>query len=105
VGTNPSFLRGLIGRLREAGLVETQMGKGGGTRLARRAAKISLRDVYLAIETRPALKTHGCSDKSMCPVQANMSTLLSDINSRVERAVESELKRTTVADILKSYIE
>jgi len=105
VGTNPSFLRGLIGRLREAGLVETQMGKGGGTRLAREPKAISLCDVYQAIETRPALKTHGCPDKSMCPVQANMSTLLCDINSRVVDAVESELKRTTIADILKSYIE
>jgi len=37
VGTNPSFLRGLIGVLRKAGLVETQLGKGGGTKLARHA--------------------------------------------------------------------
>jgi Rrf2 family protein len=105
VGTNPSFLRGLIGRLKEAGLVETQMGKGGGTRLARKPSKISLRDVYLATETRPALKTHGCCDTSKCPVQAGMNGLLSDINGRIERAVESELKRTTVADVLTSYIE
>ncbi len=104
VGTNPSFLRGLIGRLRDAGLVETQMGKGGGTRLARKASKISLRDVYLATESNPAVKAHGCCDKSMCPVGANMSTLLSDINGRIEKAVESELKQTTVADLLKQYI-
>lgn len=104
VGTNPSFLRGLIGRLREAGLVETQMGKGGGARLARKASKISLRDVYLATEDRPAVKAHGCCDKSMCPVSSNMNTLLSDINSRVENAVESELKRTTVADLLTQYM-
>ena len=30
VGTHPSFLRGLIVKLREAGLVETRQGKGGG---------------------------------------------------------------------------
>jgi Rrf2 family protein len=100
VGTNPSFLRGLIGRLKEAGLVETQMGKGGGTRLAHKPEKITLRDVYLATECRPGLKTHECSDISKCPVQAGMNTLLSDITARVEKAVESELSQTTVADLL-----
>lgn len=104
VGTNPSFLRGLIGKLKEAGLVQTQMGKGGGTRLARKPSAISLRDVYLATETRPGLKTHGCSDTSKCPVMANMNSLLSDINGRVEKAVESELVRTTVADLIQSHI-
>ncbi len=104
IGTNPSFLRGLIGRLKEAGLVETQMGKGGGTRLANKPENISLRDVYLATECRPGLKTHECSDLSKCPVQAGMSTLLKDINTRVEQAVESELKRTTIADLLAGYI-
>ncbi len=104
VGTNPSFLRGLIGRLKEAGLVETQMGKGGGTRLARKPNKISLKDIYLATESKPGLKTHTCSDMSKCPVQAGMTTLLSDINGRVETAVQSELKKTTVADLLAGYI-
>ena len=105
VGTNPSFLRGLIGRLKEAGLVETQMGKGGGTRLARKASQISLRDVYQATESRPAIKTHECRDTSRCPVQAGMSSLLSDINGRLEKVVAAELKRTTVADLLENYIE
>ena len=105
VGTNPSFLRGLIGRLKEAGLVETQMGKGGGARLARKPEKITLRDVYLATECRPGLKAHECSDMSKCSVQAGMNTLLKDINTRVEKAVESELKRTTVADLIAEYIK
>mgnify|MGYP003649860661 CR=1 FL=1 len=105
VGTNPSFLRGLIGRLKEAGLVETQMGKGGGARLARSPKEITLRDVYLATECRPGLKTHECSDMSKCSVQAGMNSLLKDINSRVEKAVESELERTTVADLIAEYIK
>tara|TARA_R110002096_G_scaffold433887_3_gene653847 strand:+ start:57682 stop:58113 length:432 start_codon:yes stop_codon:yes gene_type:complete len=100
VGTNPSFLRGLIGHLKEAGLVETQMGKGGGTRLAHKPAAITLRDVYLATECGPGLKKHECSDLSQCPVQAGMNKLLCDITARVESAVEAELVRTTVADLL-----
>jgi len=104
VGTNASFLRGIIGHLREAGLVETRMGKGGGTRLARDASEISLRDVYMATETRPAVKAHGCCDTSKCPVQAHMGALLEDLNGRVEAAVGDELKRTSVADLVAQYI-
>ena len=100
VDTNPSFLRGLIGRLKEAGLVETQMGKGGGTRLGKKADAITLRDVYLATECRPGLKTHGCSDTAACFVQAGMNGLLTNINDRVEHAVKSELEQTTIAELM-----
>ena len=61
VGTNPSFLRGLIGQLKDAGLVETHLGKGGGTTLARSPSRITLRDVYRATESGPALTTHTAS--------------------------------------------
>jgi Rrf2 family protein len=104
MGTNPSFLRGLIGRLKNAGLVETQLGKGGGARLARPATKITLRDIYIATESQPAVKTHDCDDTSECPVAAGMRPLLEHVRGRVEKAVESELKRITVADLIAGYI-
>ncbi len=104
VGTNPSFLRGLIGRLKDAGLVETQLGKGGGARLARRAAKITLRDIYRAVESQPALRTHECDERSECPVAAGMGPALSGLNRRIEKAVESELKQLTVADFLERHV-
>ncbi|MEM6794916.1 MAG: Rrf2 family transcriptional regulator [Acidobacteriota bacterium] len=103
VGTNPSFLRGLIGRLRDAGLVETVLGKGGGTRLALSPSRITLHDVYRATVSQPALKTHPCSETSPCLVAAGMRSLLSDINSRLELAVAAELEQITVQNLLDSY--
>ena len=82
VGTNPSFLRGLIGQLKEAGLVDTQLGKGGGTILARSASKITLRDVYRAMESQPVLKTHSCDGKSPCPVARGMGEMLTNFVPR-----------------------
>lgn len=104
VGTNPSFLRGLIGQLRDAGLVETRLGKGGGTLLARPARKITLRDVYKATESAPALKTHTCDVRSKCAVAKGMDDLLENVNTRLEKALESELKKMTVADLVSKYI-
>jgi Rrf2 family protein len=102
VGSNPSFIRGLIGRLKEAGLVETQLGKGGGARLGRPASKITLCDVYRATESKPALKTHSCeAGASVCIVAAKMTPLLAEIGGRIEHAVEGELKRTTIAELVR----
>src|SRR6266705_3376406 len=53
VNTNPSFLRTLLGQLRRAGLIEVALGKGGGARLARPASRLTLADVYRAVERRP----------------------------------------------------
>jgi len=105
VDTNPSFLRGLIGQLKEAGLVETRMGKGGGTKLARAASKITLRDVYRATESQPVLKTHTCDSKSPCPVAQGMDHMLANVNDRLEKVLESELRRMTIADLLASHVD
>ncbi len=104
VGTNPSFLRGLIGQLKEAGLVETHLGKGGGTTLARSASRITLRDVYRATESQPAVKTHECDGRSPCPVARGMDGMLTKVNDRLQKALESELRRMTVADLVSSHI-
>ena len=104
VGTNPSFLRGLIGQLKDAGLVETHLGKGGGTTLARSASRINLRDVYRATESQPALKTHTCDAKTRCPVARGMDDLLENVNGRLEEALESELKRMTIADLVSDFV-
>lgn len=104
VGTNPSFLRGLIGELREAGLVETRLGKGGGTKLAQKPSKITLRDVYRAMEFEPAVKTHLCDGKTKCPVAKGMGEMLAGVNDRVEKVLEAELNSMTIADLLSDYI-
>jgi len=104
VGTNPSFLRGLIGQLKEAGLVETHLGKGGGTTLSRSASRITLRDVYRATELQPAVKTHECDGKSPCPVARGMDEMLTKVNDRLQKALETELKGMTVADLVTKYI-
>ncbi len=50
VNTNPTVVRRVLGKLARAGLVSTQEGAGGDTTLARAAARITLADVYRAVE-------------------------------------------------------
>ena len=99
INTNPAFLRTLLGQLRRAGLVEIALGKGGGARLARAASRVTLADVYRAVEKRPAIQLHRCAPNKRCLVGRNIIPLLDDVVSDVERAALRRLSDTTVADL------
>ena len=74
------------------------------TTLAKSPAEITLHDVYRATETKPAIKTHVCDEKSPCPVARGMDELMDNVNGRIEKVLESELKEMTVADLVASFI-
>jgi len=99
VNTNPAFLRSLFGRLRDAGLIDVSLGKGGGARLARPASRITLADVYRAVEKDSPAQLHHCSPSEKCMVGRNILPLLDDVIRDVESAALARLKRRTIADL------
>jgi Rrf2 family protein len=99
INTNPAFLRTLLGQLREAGLIETSLGKGGGARLARAASRVTLADVYRAVEKRPAIQLHRCAPSKSCVVGRNILPLLDEVVGDVETAALRRLAGTTVAEL------
>ena len=100
VATNPVVIRRLLALLSRAGLVESAHGAKGGFRLARPAAKITLYDVYHAVEEGGffALPEKGNDD---CPVSCRMKGFLDGVFARVESKVAPELKRATLADVVR----
>ena len=99
VNTNPAFLRTLLGRLREAGLIDIALGKGGGARLAKAPSRVSLADVYRAVDRRPPAQMHRCPPNKHCVVGRNILPLLDDVVGDVESAALRRLAGTTVADL------
>ncbi len=104
VGSNPSFLRSLIGRLAAAGLVETKLGKGGGTSLNRAPAKITLLDIYRATSGPEVVAQHRCKSRMDCAVAEAMPTILGEIDSQLQRVVETELARTKLSTLLARHV-
>ena len=69
-----AFMRRIVGKLAAAGIVRTMRGAGGGVRLARPAAEISLLDVLRAMEGGVTLNAcvaspPACPLSESCPVQ------------------------------------
>lgn len=103
VNTNPVVIRRTLGGLRRAGLVRSQGGVGGGWRLARDAEAITLRDVYRAVEEEDeaVFPLHHRPPNPNCPVGRHIQRALAVHFAAATRALEDELARRTVADVLR----
>jgi len=103
VNTNPVVIRRTLGGLRRAGLVRSQGGAGGGWRLARDAEAITLRDVYRAVEEEDeaVFPLHHRPPNPNCPVGRHIQRALAVRFAAATRALEDELARRTVADVLR----
>jgi Rrf2 family protein len=100
VATNPVVIRRLLAQLTRAGIVESTHGAKGGFRLAKPASKVTLHDVYKAVEDCGALFALREKSNADCPVACRMKSILEDVFTRVESKVLPELKRTTLQDIV-----
>lgn len=96
VNTNPVFLRRVLASLRNAGLVETHEGAGGGYALARPPGRISLADVFLAVQAgAPLLRVHHDPNPA-CEVGGGIQMSLGARFERAEAALLDELRLTTL---------
>ena len=99
VDTNPVVIRRLLSAMVKAKLVTTQKGAAGGFALAVPPARISLLDIYHAVEPHP---THGLAHfapNTKCPVGAKIQSILSAAFVKAQVSMESELSLVTLAHI------
>jgi len=105
VNTNPVVIRRILCALAHAGLVASQTGAAGGSRLARRPDQISLLDVYRAVEEGGVFALHRQSPNRRCLVGCNIETVLKDVLEEANLAVERVLAKTTIKEVLQSVRE
>ena len=99
VNTNASLIRRLLTQLSRAGLTTSQMGTGGGALLATPAERITLLDVYRAVdEDRTVIPMHE-SPNPRCPVGRNIQAVLERRIESAEKALHDELAQTTIAEL------
>jgi Rrf2 family protein len=100
--TNPTFIRKLVSRLVEAGLIESFRGKGGGIRISKDPADISLKDIYLAsLEEKQMLCTPKKPITKACPVSCSMTEILCGIVNGIEINTHAYLEKMNLNDLLK----
>jgi Rrf2 family protein len=101
VNTNPVVIRRMLLELAEAGLVVSQTGSLGGSRLANDPAKTTLLDIYRALEYGSVFSLHRQPPNRDCPVGVNIETVLGDVLAEVDSAVEQVLEKITINDVVQ----
>ena len=96
VNVNPVVIRRLLGQLKAAGLIRVQRGSGGAS-----VAKPFL-DVYRAVECieKGELFHFHENPNAQCPVGRNIHHILDDKLQRIQDAMEQEMKKITIADVI-----
>jgi|SoiMetStandDraft_2_1073263.scaffolds.fasta_scaffold209579_2 Rrf2 family protein len=101
VNTNPVVIRRMLLELAEAGLVVSQTGSLGGSRLANDPAKTTLLDIYRALGYGGVFSLHKQPPSRDCPVGVNIETVLGEVLLEVDSAVERVLEKITINDVVQ----
>jgi Rrf2 family protein len=99
VHTNPVVIRRLMSELEKARLVRAVAGRSGGFELDRQADRITLADVYRAVEDEAVFRMHKISPDAACPVAAQIGRILSGPLRAAESALSNSLAQTTLKDV------
>jgi transcriptional regulator, Rrf2 family len=106
-GVNAVIIRKILLQLQKAGLVETAAGVGG-SHLVKKPEEINLLSIYKAVNEdnvhRTVFSFHP-SPNSQCPLGKNIHRILDPVLDNAQKALEVELQKTTLADMLSQLNE
>lgn len=92
------FVRRIVSRLAEVGILRTSRGVGGGVSLARSASSVSLLDIVAAMEgpscASPCLEDpRSCTQSGTCPVRGIWSSASAVLDNHLRSVLLSDLAR------------
>ena len=99
VNANPIFVKRILVKLSKANLVHSAVGKSGGYALARSPKHLPPRHLFCG---RPwsTSAVHAHPINADCVISSNIKDVLADIHTDIQKAVERELRETTLANVV-----
>ncbi|MCH3998619.1 MAG: Rrf2 family transcriptional regulator [Lachnospiraceae bacterium] len=101
IGVNPVIVRNVMRNLKEAGLISVSQGKSG-ISLTKTPDQITFYDVYKAVDS---VKDEGLfhfheNPNPECPIGRNIHKAMDSKLKRVQRCMEDEMRKITLADVM-----
>lgn len=84
MGTNPVVIRRLMAGLRDRGFVRSEKGHGGGWKIVCDLHQLTLRDIYLALDSPDLLTMGHRSESPGCLVEQAVNTVLGETFAEAE---------------------
>ncbi len=104
IQTNPSYVRQIMAQLKAAGLISSLWGQAT-PRLGKPPEKITLLDVYKAVEKDKPLLHLDTHTNPECGVGVNIQLALADYYRQIQADAENSMKNITLQDIINSYLK
>lgn len=104
IEANPSVVRNLMRDLKAGGMINTQQGSARPS-LAKDPAKISLLEVYQALDMNQNLLHVDPKTNPNCLVGANIQDTLDEAYRRVEEVAFQEMAQVTIQDIVDGIVK
>lgn len=95
--TNPVVIRRILGGLRNEGLVTSEKGHGGGWTLACDLSRVTLRDIYTALDCPSLLAVGNRTEMPGCVVEQAVNAALNDAFREAEARFLTRLGEVTLA--------
>lgn len=99
VNVHPVIIRNTLGKLKAAGSVHVRAGEGGAT-LANDPQKITLLDIFKAVEKEEDLFHFHEHPNPQCPVGKNMHAILDQRLISIQNAMRKEMRAITLQDLI-----
>ncbi len=97
VATNPVAVRKILGMLVKAGFVSSLAGSRGGAKLEVEPKKLSLLDIYQAVEQKEIFQMHVPHPN--CPLAKGVKVDLQQVFDAAQTAMEQQLAAKTLQDV------
>ncbi|HEX7049950.1 MAG TPA: Rrf2 family transcriptional regulator [Longimicrobiales bacterium] len=103
--THPARVRRVLAALGRSGIVEGREGAGGGYRLGRPAAGITLAEVFDVVVDGPVFPLHPREPNAACPVGRGITHALEELDREALLGLREALSRRTVAWLVERVQE
>jgi DNA-binding IscR family transcriptional regulator len=103
MGTHPVVVRRTMAHLREAGLVRSGKGPGGGWSIACDLATVTLRDVHAVLGEPAVFAIGNHNDRPACLVEQSVNAVLDDAFQAAEALLLARFQAVTLASLAAEF--
>ena len=107
IGVNPVIVRTVVSYLKKADIISISQGKSG-IKLNKSVNKITFYDIYKALncvkDDTGMFHLHKTPNMK-CPVGRNIHKAMSDKLLKIQKSMETEMKKINVSDVLNDIIK
>jgi Rrf2 family protein len=100
VGAHEALVRRVLSKLVKAGLVRASRGRNGHSSLAKPANRISLLDIYKAVDPPPVFSIHHYPEEKACRVSCTHKQALQGVLNDTQRDFENSLKKRMLSELI-----